>query len=101
MQPYSPAGAAQRSTVNASGVRMPLNAWTDGGGGALCITVRGLNDVFIQWGASDVTCTENNGHPCLSRSVSVFQVPSAATHLFLIAASGQSSDVQVSQGRGL
>ncbi|WP_439547866.1 hypothetical protein [Falsiroseomonas sp.] len=102
MQPYSPAGAAQKTTVTASGVLVPLNPWVDTGGGAICVTVRGVNDVFLQWGSSGaVTCTEANGHPCLGRSANVFAVPGNATHIFLITQSGLTSEVQVSQGRGL
>lgn len=101
MQPYSPAGTAQKANVTASGVLLPLTPWVDSGGGAICVTVRGVSDVFVQWGSSAVTCTEANGHPCLGRSANVFQVPGGATHIYLITASGLSSEVQVSQGRGL
>lgn len=100
MQPFSPFGPATKATVTAAGVRVPLQAWPDATGGSLCIAVRGFGDVFVQWGAIDVACTEATGHHCHGRGAAVFGVR-AVSHLYLIAEAGQTVDVQISQGRGL
>jgi hypothetical protein len=102
MQPFSPSGPAVKQTVTSAGVLVALSPWVDQAhGGSLNVSVRGSAPVFIAWGGAGVTCTEATGHHCIAGQANLWGVPVSATHVYLIAEAGQTSDVQISQGRGL